>query len=160
MKADERFAVGSSFKLYILGTLIDEVNAGRRQVDEVMRLRPELKGPPRSELADWPEGSPVTLHTLALKMISISDNTATDHLHFLLGREGIERQMQVMGHEKPELNRPLLSTREMTLLRDKARDLPGRDYLKLDERGRRVFLAERLGGVPNYSSLDFDTSAY
>jgi len=57
LRADERFAIGSSFKLYILGRLIDEVNAGRRQVDDTMRLAPGLKGPPASEMAAWPIGS-------------------------------------------------------------------------------------------------------
>src|SRR5262245_23978173 len=81
------FAIGSSFKLYILGTLAEEVNADRRQFENIMRLKPEWVGPPSSEMGGWPMGSPVTLHTLALKMISISDNTATDHLLHLLGRE-------------------------------------------------------------------------
>jgi beta-lactamase class A len=123
---NERFAIGSSFKLFILGTLTAEVNADRRQLENIMRLKPEWVGPPSSELGGWPMGSPVTLHTLALKMISISDNTATDHLLHLLGREAIEKQMAVMGHKHPEWNRPLLSTREMTELRDKKTNMPGR----------------------------------
>ena len=96
VRQDERFAVGSSFKLFILGTLINEVNEDRRSSEDIMRLRADLQGPPHSEMAGWPVGSPVTLHTLALKMISISDNTATDHLLHLLGRETIEKQMDAM----------------------------------------------------------------
>ncbi|MGD9645179.1 MAG: serine hydrolase [Pirellulales bacterium] len=160
VRADERLAVGSSFKLFILGTLIDEVNRGRRRAADVMLLRRELVGPPASELAAWPVRSPVTLHTLALKMISISDNTATDHLLYLLGRKRIERQMAAMGHGDPAVNRPLLSTREMTLLRDKRRGLPGRGYRQLDEAARRKLLAELDAGVPDYDQLDFDASAY
>jgi len=125
-----------------------------------MRLRADLAGPPHSEMASWPVGSPVTLHTLALKMIWISDNTATDHLLYLLGRERVERQMAQMGHSHPEWNRPLLSTREMTMLRDKKTGLPGGAYQKLDEAARRRFLADHFRGVPDYESLDFDTAAY
>ena len=125
VRADKRMAVGSSFKLYIFGTLVDEVNLGRRRADNIMLLRPDLVGPPASEMGTWPMGSPVTLHTLTLKMISISDNTATDHLLYLLGRQRIERQMATMGHGDLAINRPLLSTREMTMLRDKKRGLPG-----------------------------------
>jgi beta-lactamase class A len=160
VRADRRLAVGSTFKLFIFGTLVDEVNHGRRRTENAMLLRADLVGPPQSELGEWPMGSPVTVHTLALKMISISDNTATDHLHYLLGRERIEEQMAAMGHGDPTVNRPLLSTREMTMLRDKDRGLPGRAYQKLDDTARRKFLAENATGVPEYEKLDFDTGAY
>ena len=160
LRADQRFAIGSSFKLFILGTLIDEVNAGRRQLDDTMRLKAGLTGPPHSEMASWPIDSPVTLHTLALKMISVSDNTATDHLHFLLGRESIERMLPLMGHAEPSLNRPLLSTREMVALRDRKAGLPALAYRKLDEAARRKFLAENFAAIPDYESIDFDTAAY
>jgi beta-lactamase class A len=160
IRQDERFAVGSSFKLFILGTLADDVNADRRQLDNVMRLRADLVGPPHSEMADWPVDSPVTLQTLALKMITISDNTATDHLLYLLGREKVERQMRHMIGEHAAWNEPLLSTREMTMLRDKKTGMLGRDYQKLDLAAKRKFLAGHFQGVPNYEALDFDTAAY
>ncbi|HEY2894573.1 MAG TPA: serine hydrolase [Pirellulales bacterium] len=160
LRADERFAVGSSFKLFILGELIEEANEGRRRAADVMLLRADRIGPPASELAGWPTGSPITLHTLALKMISISDNTATDHLLYLLGREQVEARMAAMGHGAAQLNRPLLSTREMTMLRDKREGMPGRAYQKLNEQERRQFLQSRLAAVPDYDKLDFDTASY
>lgn len=157
---NERFAVGSTFKLFILGTLVDDVNAGRRKFDDVARLKAEWHGPPSSEMAEWPVGSPVTLHTLALKMIWISDNTATDHMLHLLGREAIEKQMAAMGHSHPAWNTPLLSTREMTMLRDKKTGKPGLKYLKLDDAARRKFLADHFASAPDYEKLDFDAAAY
>ncbi len=157
---NERFAVGSTFKLFILGTLTAEVNGDRRQLENIMRLKPEWIGPPSSEMGGWPVNSPVTLHTLALKMISISDNTATDHLLHLLGREEIEKQMAVMGHHEPSWNKPLLSTREMTQLRDKKTRLPGREYQTLDDAAKRKFLSKKFSGKPDYEQLDFDTAAY
>lgn len=160
VRSDERFAVGSSFKLFLLGTLAQEVNEYRRCLDDVTPLEPDLVGPPHSEMAEWPVGSPVTLHTLALKMIWISDNTATDHLLHLLGRQRIEKQMEIMGDKDAAWNIPLLSTREMTMLRDKKKGMPGVAYNKLDEAGKREFLAEHFQGVPDYEALDFDTAAY
>jgi Beta-lactamase enzyme family len=160
IRQDERFAVGSSFKLFILGTLADDVNADRRGLDNVMRLQADLVGPPHSEMASWPVNSPVTLQTLALKMISISDNTATDHLLYLLGRQNVERQMEQMGDSHADWNRPLLSTRDMTMLRDKKTGLLGRQYQQLEEAARRKFLEDHFQGVPNYEDLDFDTAAY
>ena len=134
--ANERFAIGSSFKLFILGALIDEVNQGKRRSEDILLLRRDLIGPPASDMASWPVGSPATLYTYALKMISISDNTAADHLLYLLGRRRIEEQMKAMGHSDPSVNRPLLSTREMVMLRD--RKAPGRaaKWRKLDNRAR------------------------
>jgi beta-lactamase class A len=156
----ERFAVGSSFKLYILGALIDEVNAGRRRLDNTTLLSKDLIGPPSSELAEWPIGSPVTLHTLALKMIWISDNTATDHLLYLLGRTRVEAQMKEMGHSDPAVNRPLLSTREMVMLRDKKAASRAAKYQKLDEAGRREFLQAEIAGLHDYQATDFDAAAF
>lgn len=157
---NERFAVGSSFKLYILGALADDLNAGLRRAEDVMRLRSDLLGPPASELSTWPLGSPVTLHTLALKMISISDNTATDHLLYLLGRENVERRLGLMGHGEPSLNIPLLATREMVMLRDKGRGMPGKKYREMDVSARRRYLDEKCRGPVDYEKLDFDTTAF
>ena len=160
VNSNQRFAVGSTFKLFILGTLVEQINAGQRLAEDVAHLRAAWVGPPNSELAGWPLGSPVTLHTLALKMISISDNTATDHLLFILGRKEIERQMAVMGHAHPAWNTPLLSTREMTLLRNKAMGLPAREYQSLNLAAKRAFLENHCAGPADYAALDFDTSAF
>jgi hypothetical protein len=105
-------------------------------------------------------GSPVTLYTLALKMISISDNTATDHLLFQLGREAIERQAAAMIGPDARWNTPLLSTREMTMLRDRKTGMLGNAYQQLDVAAQRKFLAKLDEGAPNYEALDFDTCAY
>lgn len=156
----ERFPVGSSFKLYILGTLADDLNAGLRRAEDVMLLRKDLIGPPGSEMAAWPIGSPVTLHTLALKMISISDNTATDHLLYLLGRENVEAHLGLMGHGEPSVNIPLLSTREMVLLRDKANGTPGKKYREMSVPERRQYLDEYCRGPVDYEKVDFDAASY
>ena len=157
---DHRFAVGSSFKLFILGTLADEVNAGRRRLDDIMTLRPDLIGPPASELASWPLQSPVTVQTLALKMISISDNTATDHLLYLLGRENVERMMGAMGHGKPSVNQPLLFVREMVQLRDRRHPELAEQWSRSNLDGRRKLLAEGMSDDIDYEALDFDAAAF
>ena len=50
---------------------------------------------------DWPKGAPVTLHTLATLMISISDNTATDQLIAIVGRDAIAEELRASGHAEP-----------------------------------------------------------
>lgn len=158
--AKERFAIGSGFKLFILGALIDEVNQGKRRAEDIMLLRRDLVGPPHSEMAEWPAGSPATLHTYALKMIWISDNTATDHLLYLLSRSRVEEQMQAMGHSNPALNRPFLSTREMVMLRDKKAAGRAEQWRKLDEAGKRKLLDGEIAKLHDYEATDFDTAAF
>jgi hypothetical protein len=108
-------ALGSTFKLYILAALAEDVKAGRRKWSDVVPLTE--KSYPSGQMQDWPKGSPVTLHTLASMMISISDNTATDQLIATLGRKRILKLMADSGHSNPAVNDPFLTTRELFVLK-------------------------------------------
>lgn len=112
---DRPLAVGSAFKLVVLAELSRQVSAGRRRWSDVVRLdRRSLGG----TLSGWPDGAPLTLHTLASLMISISDNTATDILLHELGRENVERMMATVGlMDGAARNRPFLSTMEAAALK-------------------------------------------
>jgi len=66
------------------------VEAGERRRDEVTMLEARHRSWPSGILQDAPAGLPVTLETLATLMISMSDNTATDVLVDVLGRESVE----------------------------------------------------------------------
>ena len=50
-------------------------------------------------------------------MIEVSDNTATDHLIALVGRDAVEAIQADMGHADPSLNVPFLTTRELFQLK-------------------------------------------
>lgn len=113
--AQTPLALGSTFKLYVLATLAEDVKAGRRKWSDVVLL--SAKSYPSGQLQDWPEGSPVTLHTLASMMISISDNTATDQLITELGKERILKLMGDSGHSDPGANDPFLTTKQLFLLK-------------------------------------------
>lgn len=112
--ADKPLAVGSTFKLYVLAALAEDIKAGRRKWTDVVPL--SEKSYPSGQMQNWPKGAPVTLHTLASMMISISDNTATDQLIAVLG-DRILRLMKDSGHSDPARNNPLLSTRELFVLK-------------------------------------------
>jgi hypothetical protein len=109
--AETPLALGSTFKLYVLAALAEDVKAGRRKWSDVVALTE--KSYPSGQLQTWPKGSPVTLHTLASLMISISDNTATDQLIKVLGKERIVRLMQASGNGSANLNYPFKTTREL-----------------------------------------------
>ena len=113
--ADTPLALGSTFKLYVLAALAEDVKSGKRKWSDVVPL--SVKSFPSGRLQDWPQGAPLTLHTLAALMISISDNTATDQLIALLGRERILRLMRDSGHAATDANEPFLTTRELFLLK-------------------------------------------
>lgn len=113
--ANTPLALGSTFKLYVLAALAEDVKAGHRQWSDVVALT--AKSYPSGQLQDWPQGAPVTLHTLASLMISISDNTATDQLIAVLGRNRILKLMRDSGHADPARNDPFLSTRELFILK-------------------------------------------
>lgn len=124
--ADEPLAVGSTFKLLILQELQSQISAGEHRWDEVVTLRDEWKSLPSGVLQTWPEGSALTLESLATLMISQSDNTATDHLLNIVGRDRIE--------SLSARNQPFLTTREAFVLKDPANRSVLRRWRRSDEK--------------------------
>lgn len=113
--AESQFAIGSTFKLYVLDELAAQVAEGKRRWSDVVPLTHQSFS--SAGTADWPTGTPVTLQSLANWMISVSDNSATDTLIHLLGREKIEARMRAAGHSDPSRNIPFLTTVEAFALK-------------------------------------------
>lgn len=143
LAADRPLALGSAFKLYVLAALAEDVKAGRRKWTDVVPL--DQKSFPSGQLQNWPQGAPVTLHTLASLMISISDNTATDQLIAVLGRKRILRLMKDSGHADPGANEPFLTTREFFLL--KASDDATLGRWRVGDAGARAQIAAAAAGA-------------
>ena len=112
--AEQQLGIGSAFKLYILSTLARQVVAGERSWNDVVPLRTNT---PSGTSSAWTEGAPVTLHTLATLMISVSDNNATDQLLSVVGRGAVEAEAASSGHSEPALLVPFMSAREMFVLK-------------------------------------------
>lgn len=113
--ADKPLALGSTFKLYVLAALAEDVKADRRKWTDVAALTE--KSYPSGRLQNWPQGAPLTLYSLASLMISISDNTATDQLIAVLGKARILKLMRDSGHADPGANDPFLTTRELFMMK-------------------------------------------
>ena len=109
--ASESLAVGSAFKLAVLNGLCDEIQKGRLHWTDVVPLRREWKSLPSGILRTWPDGTAVTIATLAAEMISISDNTAADALVRLVGANALSPYAKK--------NEPFLTTRETFTLKSK-----------------------------------------
>ncbi|WP_170975752.1 serine hydrolase [Rhizobium sp. FY34] len=106
--ADKPLAVASSFKLGILKVLSDDIQAGIRRWDDVALLTEANRSLPSGRLQLYPAESPFTLHSLSAAMISESDNTATDILIRVLGRQRIAASLSLTD---------LLTTREFFQLK-------------------------------------------
>ncbi|WP_197051957.1 serine hydrolase [Sphingomonas sp. 35-24ZXX] len=113
--ADERFAIASVFKLYVLAEIDRAVRAGERAWSDVLPLT--QKSHPSGIAQDWPDNAPMTLQTLATLMISISDNSATDTLIAAIGQQRLAAIVRASGHASPQDMTPVLSTQQVTGLK-------------------------------------------
>lgn len=118
-----QMAVGSAYKLYILGELARQIAAGEHRWDEVTTLGPASL--PSGITQRWPKASPATLHSLATLMISLSDNTATDTLLDVAGRDKVGTYLRASGHADPDRTLPILKTAEAFSLK-----MPGNAALR------------------------------
>lgn len=146
--------LGSAFKLWILAEAARSVNAGERQWSDVIRLGE--RSLPSGISQSWPEGSPVTLHTLATLMMSLSDNTATDALLTALGRDKVDAIVRATGVADPDRTLPVLSTMEAFRLKTDAAAGLARDWARLTPDRRRALLRDNaalLAGAKVDASL-------
>jgi len=131
-------AVGSAAKLAILQATRQAVDAGRLRWTQTVALDPRWKSP-GGQLQAWPDGAPLTVDTLANLMISISDNTATDALLHLAGRDTVERLAP--------RNTPFPSPRELFLLKTERR-AGQRDAWRDGEASQRRAILRGLANEP------------
>ena len=166
---DLTLAIGSTFKLFILAELSRQIRAGERRWSDVVPL--DRRSIPSGMLQNWPPGSPLTLHSLAALMISISDNSAADILLRTLGRGNVEQMMTTLGVAAAARNQPLLSTLEMAAIKTggpaglaawraadagERRHLLGTIYSNID--ASRIDLAA-FSGNPNALDVEWFASA-
>lgn len=139
LSANEHYAVGSTFKLYVLAELASQIEAGQRKWSDVVPL--DARAYSSSATQGWPRGTPVTLQTLATWMISVSDNAATDELIRVLGRDAVEQKLATIGHSAPDKALPLLTTVEAFALKSNP-TLRARFEKASEEQQRDILLSE------------------
>ena len=143
-----QFAIGSTFKLYILAALARAIDTGRLAWDTVVTI--DRKSLPSGIMQDWPDGAPVTVHTLATLMISRSDNTATDLLIDTVGRDAVEAELRASGHSDPSRTLPFLKTLEMFTLKSTG---PGEEYAAAGDAEQARLLAGLDLGDPDRAKI-------
>ena len=117
LAASRAGAIGSAFKLYVLGALAQAVKDGSAAWDEPLAIRDAWKSLPSGDMRTEPAGKRFTLRHFAEQMISVSDNTAADHLIGRLGRPAVERQLAALGDHAAARSEPFLTTREFFALK-------------------------------------------
>lgn len=119
---EQRLAIGSAFKLWVLGGVADLIRSGEATWEEPLALNPKIRTMPLGELRtianrdDLGVDASFPLSLYAELMISISDNPATDHLIERVGRDRVIAFMSRV-HEDPSVNTPFLTTGEFFKLK-------------------------------------------
>ena len=136
----DELAIGSTFKLYVLLALADQIMRGKLAWDQELAIRDDWKSLPSGRTQNDAAGTKLAIRELANRMISISDNTATDHLLFTVGRKSVEAALHTAKHAQPLLDVPFLTTREMFALKTALTADEIAAYLALKAAPRRAYL--------------------
>lgn len=94
---DQTVAMASMFKIPILVTLANRVSEGGIDPNERIDVTPEQHVPGGTGLSVFSDPATVSLRDLALLMMTVSDNTATDIVLDRLGVDSVRRQLSAMG---------------------------------------------------------------
>ena len=116
INADRPFQMASVFKIPLLAELTAQVAAGARSLDDQVTLTDEMKAPGSGVLKELSAGTRFSVRDLAMLMIIVSDNTATDILLSLVGSEAVNARLAAFG---------LTQTAVTMGCRDLLRDLVG-----------------------------------
>lgn len=151
--------LASIFKLYVIGAVAAAADAGQIGWDDELTVSGSLRSLPSGELQDLPDGAAVPVSLAAAKMISVSDNTAADLLIDLVGRNAVEEAMTALGHTRPGLNHPFLTTREFFTVGWGAQGLRD-DWSRAGATSRARILATLPGGPLRVTSDDISDPAW
>jgi beta-lactamase class A len=94
---DRPFPMASVFKIPVLVELLLQVDEGRQRLEDVVTVTEAMKAPGSGVLKELTSEPSLSLSDLAMLMIIISDNTATDILVERLGTDAINRRLAGLG---------------------------------------------------------------
>jgi beta-lactamase class A len=97
IEPDQPFPTASVFKIPVLIELLLQAEAGRLDLDEKVAIAEVLKSPGSGVLKELSSAPSLSLSDLAMLMIIISDNSATDVLVERVGTERINRRLASWG---------------------------------------------------------------
>jgi beta-lactamase class A len=108
INSQSTFPSASTIKLPILVALFQDVDTGKIRLDETLTLQSEMIATGSGDLQYKKPGTKFTVLELATKMITISDNTATNMLIARLGgTESLNQRFRSWGLTTTVLRKPL-----------------------------------------------------
>jgi hypothetical protein len=139
--------LGSMFKLFVLGALANEIRDHRLSWNQKVTVTGAVKVGGSGTLQNDPDGTTLNVEQAAIKMISVSDNTAADLLLSLVDRAAVEHQVELWSSH-PSLDIPFLTVSELFAL--KYDDFPkvADHFLSLSPSGRAAYLRSTIDSVP------------
>ncbi len=138
---DRALAVGSAFKLAVIAALKERIAAHQLSWQQSVTLHAEDKSLPSGMLQTKPVGSKYTIADVARDMISISDNTAANVLIRVVGRSAIDPLI-------PSRDRPIMTTRELFVLKDPANHALRDRYLAAATPAARLSILQQADRLP------------
>ncbi|MCB1561215.1 MAG: serine hydrolase [Xanthomonadales bacterium] len=145
-------ATASIFKTWVLGGVAQSVADASAALDDAIPLvASEIA--PGGTINNEDIGDPFSLLDLAILMLGISDNTATDLLHQWVGRETIEDYIATSGTAHASLLTPILSVNEQFHLFFSFPLATSQAYVNGSEAFQRDFLQSQIvpkGPVTSY----------
>lgn len=155
LDAAEVTPLASTFKLYVLLALARQIEAGTISWDDPILIQDVLKSLPSGSMQNHTAGSSFPVSTYAESMISISDNTATDHLMIKLGDEALDNAVIASGHHDPFWLKPMFTTQELFKMKLLASEEQVAEYLAREGApGRQDFRATELAALPQVTLQD------
>jgi hypothetical protein len=148
LSATTPMPIGSTFKLYVLDALAQDIAAGKLNWIKPVTVTGAEKSLPAGQLQNYRNGTHLPVEAVASDMISLSDNTAADMLMALLGRSAVEQAVKSSGAANASLDTPFLTTRELFTLKLYKWPQLAQRYLALPPAKRLGFLTGTVDKVP------------
>ncbi|MFK8047817.1 MAG: serine hydrolase [Halioglobus sp.] len=144
----------------MLGALAQAIEDGDIAIDSTVRFTDAEIVPAGATINDVPLGTQVPLRDMSALMMGRSDNTATDHIHELVGREKIESVAKAYNNNEARGLVPFLSTNEQFQVLWGLSPEQADDYTKGSDSVQRDFLRsliEPLGPVTSFTYNNEDS---
>jgi beta-lactamase class A len=103
-QAELPFLTASVFKIPVLVEVFRQSEAGSLSLDRPVTVRREDKRPGSGILKELADGHVATVRELAMLMIIVSDNTATDLLLKFVGKEAVNATLGDLGMERTRVD--------------------------------------------------------
>ena len=107
INGSKELPAASAFKVYLLAEFLRQCEAGKFDLMDRHELKAEFVSPGSGVLCDLLPGMNLTLLDYARLMMMLSDNTATDYLYHLTGRDNIKHNViDALGLTKTKCDYP------------------------------------------------------